>query len=826
MVPMAAHPLVMVEVIPLIASETDASEREKCNPTFGNCDPTISTHMAKLQLLKMSRQCMFSVGWSGTGSSKAEYRRENGGEGHGQLHTIQPRGLLLKPHIHRYKKCSSCRERVQPDIAADIRNGDIQEQESSENFDKAIISGDLVFLGKDAGRNAKCMQSKCNSSIPSIYLQSDDPLDERGIPCYLRGYIFANNHSLLPNGRCYCKVAHHICTITAGTVVQVCAPLDIRTFREIPVTGLIEMEPVGESLHSVLSGKPHVVQDISRGLKYHPLTEVTERENSGATNKPMYSILSCCNKETIESLSLRMSALLANNIWIGTTPRAVSKENARHQELQNMEDELAECLNVPSNEGTSNDYGTNCRCNNPNMDQPINPRQNVNPVPILLREGALLVHNSHPNSGKTALVATIAKDILKCNAVHVLSAPVLFGKYGTSADAALETTLHELALRCAVKGAAAVSMTCVGDRANNDKEQHHPRKVAKLCIILDHLETFLPLSRQVSGDPYFPVLNAMVAYLNRLAFSLKARNEFPFPSNSPLYNLCDSSAAGFTLPLGICLIGVATCLEGNRKGSTFQRSLDAMGGGRFRFPLPSAMTRLSAFQHSFDACGVELTNQAKKILPQLAAKVTWASGGKFFDIAMKLKSEMKDAGASMASELDLQRAMIREHERSYSKTTSYPANSPSQITTSGPAKAVTFSSVGGNMEAKLALEDALALDPAKRHLLSKFGLQTPTGVLMYGPPGTGKTLLARAVSQSLYKKDGVQVENTVGTFVSLKASDIVRPEVGNSEKMIVSAFETARLNAPSVIFIDEFQVRCKDFSKLFLDVHTNIYRIY
>ena len=34
-------------------------------------------------------------------------------------------------------------------------------------------------------------------------------------------------------------------------------------------------------------------------------------------------------------------------------------------------------------------------------------------------------------------------------------------------------------------------------------------EVAKVCIILDHLETFLPLSSQSGGDPYLPVLNAM-----------------------------------------------------------------------------------------------------------------------------------------------------------------------------------------------------------------------------------------------------------------------------------------------------------------------------
>ena len=46
----------------------------------------------------------------------------------------------------------------------------------------------------------------------------------------------------------------------------------------------------------------------------------------------------------------------------------------------------------------------------------------------------------------------------------------------------------------------------------------------------------------------------------------------------------------------------------------------------------------------------------------------------------------------------------------------------------------------------------------------------------------------------------------------LYPSNIVRSEVGKSEKLIVSAFETARKNTPSVLFIDEFQAlfTCRD----------------
>ena len=75
-------------------------------------------------------------------------------------------------------------------------------------------------------------------------------------------------------------------------------------------------------------------------------------------------------------------------------------------------------------------------------------------------------------------------------------------------------------------------------------------------------------------------------------------------------------------------------------------------------------------------------------------------------------------------------------------------------------------------------------------------------ILLYGPPGTGKTLLAKAVARLLHSRNASSVD---GTIVSLSSSDIIRAPVGSGENMVVLAFESARMNAASVVFIDEFQ---------------------
>ncbi len=104
---------------------------------------------------------------------------------------------------------------------------------------------------------------------------------------------------------------------------------------------------------------------------------------------------------------------------------------------------------------------------------------------------------------------------------------------------------------------------------------------------------------------------------------------------------------------------------------------------------------------------------------------------------------------------------------------------------------VTFADVAGCDEAK---EDVVELveflrDPSK---FQKLGGRIPRGVLMVGPPGTGKTLLAKAIAGEAKVP-----------FFSISGSDFVEMFVGVGAARVRDMFETAKKNAPCIIFIDE-----------------------
>ena len=103
----------------------------------------------------------------------------------------------------------------------------------------------------------------------------------------------------------------------------------------------------------------------------------------------------------------------------------------------------------------------------------------------------------------------------------------------------------------------------------------------------------------------------------------------------------------------------------------------------------------------------------------------------------------------------------------------------------------TFDDVAGYGPVKAEIAEVVDFlkYPAK---FKDIGARIPKGVLLVGPPGTGKTLIARAVAGEA----GVP-------FVSVTGSDFMEMFVGVGAARVRDLFQTARKQAPSIIFVDE-----------------------
>ena len=104
---------------------------------------------------------------------------------------------------------------------------------------------------------------------------------------------------------------------------------------------------------------------------------------------------------------------------------------------------------------------------------------------------------------------------------------------------------------------------------------------------------------------------------------------------------------------------------------------------------------------------------------------------------------------------------------------------------------IRFSDIAGAEEEKEETREVVEFlkDPAKFKAL---GARIPKGILLVGNPGTGKTLLAKAVAG----------ESNV-PFFSISGSDFVELYVGVGASRVRDLFETAKKNAPCIVFIDE-----------------------
>ncbi len=104
---------------------------------------------------------------------------------------------------------------------------------------------------------------------------------------------------------------------------------------------------------------------------------------------------------------------------------------------------------------------------------------------------------------------------------------------------------------------------------------------------------------------------------------------------------------------------------------------------------------------------------------------------------------------------------------------------------------VKFNDVAGIEEAKEEVKEIVDFLKFPDRYIS-LGAKIPKGVLLVGPPGTGKTLLAKAVAG----------EADV-PFFSMSASSFIEMFVGVGASRVRDLFESAKKEAPAIVFIDE-----------------------
>ncbi|KAJ2747749.1 hypothetical protein GGI20_000219 [Coemansia sp. BCRC 34301] len=121
------------------------------------------------------------------------------------------------------------------------------------------------------------------------------------------------------------------------------------------------------------------------------------------------------------------------------------------------------------------------------------------------------------------------------------------------------------------------------------------------------------------------------------------------------------------------------------------------------------------------------------------------------------------------------------------------ASSDTEMLRKPLATSVCWQDIGGLDSVIEELKEAIVWPLLHRDEFVRLGIRPPRGVLLYGPPGTGKTMLARAAATEVS-----------ANFMSVAIPDLIKGEVGESEKALAAIFESAA-RSPSIVFLDEIE---------------------
>jgi transitional endoplasmic reticulum ATPase len=106
-----------------------------------------------------------------------------------------------------------------------------------------------------------------------------------------------------------------------------------------------------------------------------------------------------------------------------------------------------------------------------------------------------------------------------------------------------------------------------------------------------------------------------------------------------------------------------------------------------------------------------------------------------------------------------------------------------------------ISKIIGMDDAKQAIMDAIETPLRRPDLIKKYDVKNINGILLFGPPGNGKTLLMRGIANDM---GGVNM-------FEINGASLASYGLESAAAKIKEIFNSARENAPSIIFIDEIE---------------------
>ena len=130
-----------------------------------------------------------------------------------------------------------------------------------------------------------------------------------------------------------------------------------------------------------------------------------------------------------------------------------------------------------------------------------------------------------------------------------------------------------------------------------------------------------------------------------------------------------------------------------------------------------------------------------------------------------------------------------------SKAATATATTHTLATSTNISTSAHFGRIRGHEAAKREITQIVLWPRWFPQIFRAYRAQPATGVLLYGPPGTGKSLFPSVLASEL----GCHL-------VNIRLSDVVKGSIGSGERSLRETFAEAKKTAPSIIFIDEFQV--------------------